>query len=203
MDNATPHMTLTASDGTSVGPFSMDQLAAASAVVVEPLTAQAATFVIAEQKCSTSFVQRRLAIGFNKAARIVENLEALGIVTSSDHIGKREVCVSEVPKELQLASAAQKKIQTPMKETVEDKAVLDKAYGQAAGEIRSFVERFERLEAEKKDITDNQKEVMAEAKARGYDTKALRRLIALRKKDPDQRAEEEAVLETYMQALGM
>ena len=73
----------------------------------------------------------------------------------------------------------------------------------AADELRSFIERIERLEAEKKDIADQQKEVMAEARARGYDTRVMRKLIALRKRDKDEIAEEEAVLELYKEALGM
>jgi len=76
-------------------------------------------------------------------------------------------------------------------------------YRVTAGELRAFVERFERLEAEKKDVADQQKEVMAEAKGRGYDTKVLRKLVALRKKDPQELSEEEAVLELYKDALGM
>jgi uncharacterized protein (UPF0335 family) len=79
----------------------------------------------------------------------------------------------------------------------------DSASRVAAAELRQFIERFERLEAEKKDIADQQKEVMAEAKARGYDTKVMRKLVALRKRDRDDIAEEEAVLELYKQALGM
>ena len=75
--------------------------------------------------------------------------------------------------------------------------------GVAGAELRQFVERYERLEAEKKDISDAQKEVMAEAKGRGYDTKVLRKVIALRKRDADDIAEEEAVLEMYKAALGM
>ncbi|WP_373353276.1 DUF2312 domain-containing protein [Pseudoroseicyclus sp. CXY001] len=75
--------------------------------------------------------------------------------------------------------------------------------GVAGAELRAFVERFERLESEKKDIADAQKEVMAEAKGRGYDTKVLRKIIALRKRDSDDLAEEEAVLELYKAALGM
>ncbi len=71
------------------------------------------------------------------------------------------------------------------------------------GELRQFVERYERLEAEKKDIAEQQKEVMAEAKGRGYDTRVLRKVIALRKRDADDIAEEEAVLEMYKEALGM
>ena len=72
-----------------------------------------------------------------------------------------------------------------------------------ADELRQFIERYERLEAEKKDIADQQKEVMAEAKGRGYDTKVIRKVIALRKKSSDEIAEEEAVLEMYKEALGM
>ncbi|MFV1591280.1 DUF2312 domain-containing protein [Phaeobacter sp. JH20_36] len=79
----------------------------------------------------------------------------------------------------------------------------DTAYRVTAGELRQFVERFERLDAEKKDLADQQKEVMAEAKARGYDTKVIRKVIALRKRDKDDIAEEDAVLQMYKEALGM
>ncbi|OJY35768.1 MAG: hypothetical protein BGP11_19450 [Rhodobacterales bacterium 65-51] len=72
-----------------------------------------------------------------------------------------------------------------------------------ADELRQFVERIEHLEQEKKDIAAQMSEVFAEAKGRGYDTRALRAVIALRRKDRDQLAEEEAVLEIYKQALGM
>ncbi|PJE26499.1 DUF2312 domain-containing protein [Pseudooceanicola antarcticus] len=90
-----------------------------------------------------------------------------------------------------------------LKETEADREVRDKAYRVTAGELRSFVERYERLEAEKADIAEQQKEVMAEAKGRGYDVKVLRRLIALRKRDPEDLAEEQAVLDLYKDALGM
>ena len=72
-----------------------------------------------------------------------------------------------------------------------------------ADELRQFIERFEQLESEKKDVADQQKELMAEAKGRGYDTKVMRKVIALRKRKPDEIAEEEAVLELYKAALGM
>ena len=77
------------------------------------------------------------------------------------------------------------------------------SYRVTANELRQFIERIERLDAEKKDLADQQKEVMAEAKARGYDTKVMRKVIALRKRDRDDIAEEEAVLEMYKEALGM
>ncbi len=72
-----------------------------------------------------------------------------------------------------------------------------------AQELRQFVERVERLEAEKKDISEQITDVLAEAKGRGYDTKVLRKIIALRKRDANDIAEEEAILEMYMAALGM
>lgn len=70
-------------------------------------------------------------------------------------------------------------------------------------ELRQFIERVERLEAEKKDIADSIKEVMAEAKGRGYDTKVMRKVISLRKRDANDIAEEEAILDMYKAALGM
>ena len=79
----------------------------------------------------------------------------------------------------------------------------DQNYRVTADELRQFIERFERLDAEKKDIADQQKEVMAEAKGCGYDVKVMRKVIALRKRDRDEIAEEEAVLDMYKEALGM
>ncbi|MGJ8611186.1 MAG: DUF2312 domain-containing protein [Octadecabacter sp.] len=80
---------------------------------------------------------------------------------------------------------------------------LDTSYRVTADELRQFIERIERLDAEKKDLAEQQKEVMAEAKGRGYDTGVMRKLIALRKRDENDIAEEEAVLEMYKEALGM
>lgn len=79
----------------------------------------------------------------------------------------------------------------------------ESSYRVTADELRQFVERFERLELEKKDLADQQKEVMAEAKSRGYDTKVMRKVVALRKRDKDDIAEEEAILDMYKEALGM
>lgn len=76
-------------------------------------------------------------------------------------------------------------------------------YGVAAGELTQYVERAERLAAEKKDISEQEKELFAEAKGRGYDTKILRKVIALRARDPNDVAEEAAVLDMYKAALGM
>lgn len=75
--------------------------------------------------------------------------------------------------------------------------------GVAADQLRAFVERIERLEEEKKVIADDIKDVYAEAKGNGFDVKILRTVISLRKKQPHEREEEEAVLDLYMHALGM
>lgn len=77
------------------------------------------------------------------------------------------------------------------------------SYRVAADELRAFIERIERLTVEKQDIAGQVKEVFAEAKARGYDTKVMRKVIAIRKRDRDQVAEEEAIFDLYRQALGM
>lgn len=70
-------------------------------------------------------------------------------------------------------------------------------------QLEAFLQRYERLEAEKKDLMADQREIMAEAKALGYDTKIMRMLLKIRAMDPDQRAEQEAILDLYKQALGM
>lgn len=72
-----------------------------------------------------------------------------------------------------------------------------------AAELRQLIERFEQLDSEKRDIAEQQKELMAEAKGRGYDTRVMRKVIALRRRKPDELAEEEALLDLYKQALGM
>ncbi|MFB2531026.1 DUF2312 domain-containing protein [Paracoccus sp. p3-h83] len=73
----------------------------------------------------------------------------------------------------------------------------------AAGELRQFIEQFEQLDTEKKDVAERQKELMAEAKGRGYDTRVMRKVIALRKRDKSDVAEEGAILDLYLAALGM
>ena len=70
-------------------------------------------------------------------------------------------------------------------------------------QLKAFVERIERLEEEKKTIADDIKDVFAEAKAMGFDTKALRTVIRMRKQDVEERQEQQAILDTYLHALGM
>jgi len=84
-----------------------------------------------------------------------------------------------------------------------ERVAADDVGGVAADRLRSFVERIERLEEEKKGIADDIKDVYAEAKGTGFEPKVLRRVISLRKRDKEERQEEEELLELYKAALGM
>ncbi len=81
--------------------------------------------------------------------------------------------------------------------------LIDQTSSVAAGELTQLVERIERLEEDKKAVSDDIKDVYAEAKGRGFDTKAIRTIVRLRAKKPDERAEEEAIRDLYKSALGM
>lgn len=92
---------------------------------------------------------------------------------------------------------------TRMKETDADRDVRNSAFQVTGDELRQIIERYEQLEAEKQDVASQMKEVMAEAKGRGFDTKAIRKIIGMRKRDPDDLAQEDAVIDLYKTALGM
>lgn len=77
----------------------------------------------------------------------------------------------------------------------------DATYRVTSAELRQFIEQYEALESEKKDIAEQQKEVMLEAKGRGYDVKVIKKLIAERKRDKEDLAEEQSILEIYRAAL--
>lgn len=86
------------------------------------------------------------------------------------------------------------------------KRVLDVDLGGglvAADQLRTIIERIERLEEDKKTIADDIKDVMGEAKANGFDTKAIKTILKMRKKDDAERTEEEMILDVYMKAIGM
>ena len=76
-------------------------------------------------------------------------------------------------------------------------------HGIARNQLRAFIERIERLEEEKKAIADDIKEVYAEAKGSGFDAKVMRQIVRIRKQDHNERAEQEAILDLYLHALGM
>lgn len=84
-----------------------------------------------------------------------------------------------------------------------DNVTGDSAQTIAVGQLRAFIERYERLDEEKKAISDDQKELMGEIKGSGFDTAAVRAIIRARKKEAHERQEEEAMIQLYMDALGM
>jgi uncharacterized protein (UPF0335 family) len=90
-----------------------------------------------------------------------------------------------------------------MTEMPDPKEIADGAGNVTAEELRLLIERAERLEDEKKGISDDIKDVFAEAKARGYDAKTIKKIMQIRKKKREEFQEEEAILEVYMKALGM
>lgn len=81
--------------------------------------------------------------------------------------------------------------------------VTESTHAVAAGQLRAFIERVERLEEEKKTISEDIKEVYAECKSAGFDVKAVRQLVRIRKQDQAERQEAEAILDLYKAALGM
>jgi uncharacterized protein (UPF0335 family) len=80
---------------------------------------------------------------------------------------------------------------------------MDEITKATAGQLKAFIERIERLEEEKKNIADDIKDVYAEAKGNGFDTKVIRKIVSIRKQDVNERKEQEEVLTLYLQALGM
>ncbi len=136
------------------------------------------------------------------AAKRPETSEPTIRITTSD--GKS---TGDVP--MSVVKSALKVVQGGKDETADTEMFTPDETGEtvaqtvAAGQLRSFIERIERLEEEKKTIADDIKEVFAEAKGTGFDTKAIRTLIRLRKKDQAERQEEEAILDLYKAALGM
>lgn len=176
-----------------------DQILAA--VNENPRLGEAARLVIENQRASTTYLKREMNLGYNKASALIEQLEKFEVISTVDYKGARKVLITSMPTEFYGGPPDSKAV--PMKETAEDREVADGVYRVAADELRSFVERYERLEAEKKDIADQQKEVMAEAKARGYCTRTLKKVVVLRKMDPEDIAEQDAILEIYKEAVGM
>jgi uncharacterized protein (UPF0335 family) len=88
-------------------------------------------------------------------------------------------------------------------ETIMADEITETSQTVAAGQLRALIERIERLEEEKKTIADDIKDVYAEAKGTGFDTKAIRAIVRLRKQDQAERQEEETILDLYKAALGM
>lgn len=166
---------------------------------------QATTLVVSEQKASTSWLQRQLRIGYNVAAQLVERMERGGIVSAPNHVGARTVLITAdaLPLEVEADNDddAGSVESTSAPATVAEKPVSEG--NAAANQLRLFIERIERMEEEKKGIADDIKDVYLEAKANGYDVKAMRDIVKIRKMERHFRLEHESIVDTYKNALGI
>lgn len=174
--------------------------------------------VVSAQRVDNSFLQRQLKIPYGKAQELVRALEATEVVSPENQKGQRRVLVKmeveslpstdpaparpEIRKQA-LAAATEAAMGHNSQTNGADLLNTNDNLSETAREkLRLTVERIERLEEEKKEIAEQIKEVYGEAKALGYDTKALRSVVRLRKQDRQERQEQEAILEVYLDALG-
>ncbi|MXP00435.1 DUF2312 domain-containing protein [Altererythrobacter xixiisoli] len=143
-------------------------------------------------KPSTSWLQRQMGVGYNTAAAWIEQMQQDGMISTPDHLGRRVMLGEGAPPP---RPAPEQQMQIPVE--------LPEKFRTADDRLRLLIERVERLEEEKKGINDDIREVFAEMKGTGYDTKIARMILRLRKMRPDDRAEMEALLDAYKAALGL
>ena len=177
---------------------------------VDVLYSQVVDFVNEQRKVSTSLIQRKFSIGYNRSARIIQDLEDNGVVSPTSATGGRIVLISgnvtEKTEADEMMEKEQNRVDTKKAESPElpiDQEVTADAQGVSGQRIKSFIERVERLEEEKKSIAEDIKEVYAEAKTSGFDSKIIRKIVSLRKVKVEQRREDGELLDLYMVAIGM
>ncbi len=196
-------------------------------IAAEGLYQDALALVVGHQKASTSWLQRQLRLGYNSAARLIERMEREGIVGAPNHVGARAVLITDLAEASAASVRAQigspshpamsgmkasliivdeltptdpAPFQSPARPNRQEQTMSDSI---SAEQLRLLVERIERLEDEKKGISDDIKDVYAEAKSTGFDAKTIRTIVRLRKMEKHQLDEQDALLETYRAALGM
>jgi len=172
----------------------------------------AKALVLAHRKTSTSWLQRQLRIGYNSAARLIEQLECEGVVSGPDHIGRRAILMPAtddnhpalvlMAEQLAARGARVERSRDGGGQLVIPVALPEESRA-ADDRFRLLIKRVERLEEEKKGISDDIRDVWAEAKATGYDAKVGKQIVRLRKMRPDDRREMEAILDSYKCALGI
>jgi uncharacterized protein (UPF0335 family) len=184
--------------------------------------ARAAALVVSFGNGSVAWLQRHLQVGYNTAAKHMERMQTLGLVGPPNYAGKREVLDNAATRAVKAAialgaaggeaavEAAEIYAEPVIKAAVEAGAAqadtaarADALTAETQGRLKSFIERIERLEEDKAVVANDLKEVFAEAKGEGFDTKIMRKIVRLRKQDVAARDEEEALLGLYMSAIGM
>lgn len=191
-----------------------EDVATDARVDADALYRDALRIVVADQRASTSYLQRRLAVGFNTAAGLIDRLQDAGVVSAPNHAGKRTVLAS-MDKASAVEGASTVTISGPGMEPVtmtdaQLKQVADKLAETSKFKIdettreklRQTVAKIERLEEEKKEVAAQIKDVYGEAKAIGFDTRALRQVIRDRKVEKSEREERQMMLDLYMEVVG-
>lgn len=159
--------------------------------MADDLYTRAVALVREHGRVSTSWLQRQLRVSYNSAAQLIEQLEKDGVVSAPTPIGLRTVIGFDEQKR----SEPEAQLQIPVD--------LPNKHREADDRLRLLIERVERLEEEKKGVSDDIRDVYAEGKAVGYDAKMMRECVRLRKMKPDDRREMELILDTYKAALGL
>jgi uncharacterized protein (UPF0335 family) len=154
----------------------------------------AVALVREHDKASTSWLQRKIGVGYNTAALLVERMERDGIVSAPDHVGRR-VVLGDDGQALTPSAPTEQQMTIPVDLPKENRAADDR--------LRLLIERVERLEEEKKGLSDDIRDVYNEAKAVGYDVKIMRQIVRIRKMKPDDRREMDMLLDTYKCSLGI
>lgn len=157
---------------------------------------QARTLVLERQEASATMLARELPCSKPVALKLMDQLEADGVIGPAQRLGFRVVLLDadgnphSLPGHNSAGADIPAQTPRPRRTATDDR-------------LRLLIERVERLEEEKKGIADDIRDVYAEAKAVGYDAAIMRKIVALRKMKPDDRAEMEALLDTYKAAVGL
>lgn len=171
----------------------------------DELYSQAVELVKREGKASTSFIQRHLQIGYNRAAHIIQAMEIYGIVTPPNAVGKRGVIGFDIEESTSAIEIEENRVQTE-KAKEPELPIGDNCAdvgGVAGKRLKSFLDRIENLETEKSGLASDIKDIFAEARGVGFDVKIMRKILRLRKMETEKRREEEELVELYKAAIGL
>jgi uncharacterized protein (UPF0335 family) len=190
-------------------------------MTVQPTYAEALALVTADEgKPSPAWLQRKMQIGYDTAAGFISEMEANGVVSAPDRAGHRRVIGRDPEMTITMTTAGGQPVTGTLAELKAATAILAGRKAAAASapaekhdgdtvlnsnaqtQLRTIVERIERLEEDKAGVMADLKEVYAEAKGNGFDTKILRKVVRMRKQDKAKLSEEEALIDLYLSAIG-
>lgn len=157
---------------------------------------EARQLVVTEGKVFHSFLQRHLGVSWAESCALIERLEAEKVISAANAGEKRTVLLSK-------ADLGKLDVNVPAATAEPTAHVPESAENVSAARLKSYLDRIERLESEKKGLADDIKEIYLESKGGGFDPKTIRTLVRLRKMDTNKRHEEEELLELYKASVGL